>query len=178
MRRKTIVTLLIGLFFCFIFITGCSGGSSEPVTAPDANPEETIREQAGGPGRVLWGYYEGYADTETGTFGLTPMRAAGMHFNLVSILNTTGGIQAKVIWGESNPTMGNFTLKITLHHPYAGNPIYTGFDVRGIFITGAAHPIGSNIWVAGEGEPRLLNPDGWTRWWNPLPGPRFRHRRR
>jgi hypothetical protein len=166
-RNIFAAALLSGLFFCCALLIGCSGGTSEPVT-PDVNAEEPARRQLGSPGRVLWGYYEGFADTETGTFELTALRGVSTHFNLVSILNQTGGITTKVIWSEGNPTMGNFTLKITLHNPYAGSPIINGFDVRGIFITGAAHPIGSNLWVAGEGEPRLINPDGWTRWWNPL----------
>jgi len=159
--------LLTGLFFCMALLVGCSGNSAQPA-APSVGSDEPVREQSGGGGRTLWGYYAGSADTETGRFELLPLREANLHLNLVSTLNKTAGITTKVLMGESNPTQGRFTVRITLHHPYAGNPVYAGFDVRGIFITGAAHAIGPNLWVAGDGEPRLLNPDGWTRWWNPL----------
>ncbi len=93
---------------------------------------------------------------------------AETHLNLVSVLNSTAGVQAKIIWNQSTPSEGLFTVRVTIKHPYSGNPIYTGFDVRGILITGASQSIGLGLWTAGDNHPRLLNADGWTRWWNPL----------
>jgi hypothetical protein len=60
-------------------------------------------------------------------------------------------------------------VDITFIHPFAGLDQFTGFDVSGIVIGsgnigGFSDP---DILVAGEGETRLVNPDGLTRWWNP-----------
>ena len=149
-------------------LCGCSGRSIEPAMSPSDNaataPPIHVRE---GALRQVWGYYSGYADTETGRFELAPLRAVEMHVNLVSTLNSTDGVQAKVLWDESVPSQGLFEVKVTINHPYASDPKYAGFDVRGILITGASQVIGLGLWTAGDSHPRLLNPDGYTRWWNP-----------
>jgi formylglycine-generating enzyme required for sulfatase activity len=67
-------------------------------------------------------------------------------------------------------------FNLTLKHPFA-NLVYTGFDVRGVFITGGdkLFPEGGLIANLDDGippdHPRLLNPSGWTRMFNPTEFP-------
>jgi len=61
-------------------------------------------------------------------------------------------------------------VDIVLSHPLPGYPEYTGFDVRGIFITDGSLDglsIDNGLVFPKAEESRLLNADGYTRWWNP-----------
>jgi len=147
---------------------GCSGGSPDPVSPAEksfTNLQAASSDEAGG--RMLWGYFSGYANTETGEFKLEPMRSASTHFNLVSILNSSGGIIPEVIPEDSIFSDGIFSVRITLFNPLNYVPKFVGFDVRGILITASTKPVGFGLWTGGEDQPQLLNADGWTRWWNP-----------
>lgn len=160
-----IFRIILPVFFAG-FLLGCSS-VNEP-SAPETLPPGYLSAGDNVSQRMLWGYFSGYANPEEGIFELTPMRSADMHLNLVSILNNSAGVSAQVLWAESTPSEGLFTVRVTIKHPYPGNPNYAGFDVHGIFITGASVHLGQGLWIAGEDRPRLLNPDGYTRWWNPL----------
>jgi len=163
------LSFLIILIVLFAFLVGCSGASVDPLaTGTGAGTNEQLTRQGEGPGRSLWGFWSGYANTETGIYELTPMRTADAHLNMVPLLNQTAGVIMETIDAESNPAKGLITMRFTLKHPYATAPKYTGFDVRGILITGASKYIASGLKVAGTANPRLLNADGWTRWWNPV----------
>jgi hypothetical protein len=95
-----------------------------------------------------------------------PSRSTMLHVNVVDPLNKTHGIGVTVDQAQSKPAQGYFVLNISVAHPFPGMPKFTGFDVRGIVITTAqsqaeGHPL------PGSSDPELLNPDGYTRWWNP-----------
>jgi hypothetical protein len=74
-------------------------------------------------------------------------------------------------------------VDVTLIHPFPGMDQYTGFDVTGIMMSkgnlaGFQDPA---LVMSGPGDTRLLNADGYTRWWNPaefsVPGqPIFRYK--
>jgi hypothetical protein len=69
-------------------------------------------------------------------------------------------------------TEGRLDCTVTLKHPFPGLDMYDGFDVWGVFIhNGASHLIYDNLTYsggpsAGNDEAVLLNPDGYTRWFN------------
>ena len=90
-----------------------------------------------------------------------------MHVNVVPILEPPAGAKLKI----SNLVFNGLIcdVDVTLIHPYPGLSQYIGFDVAGIFMSkgtlaGFQDP---KLIMAGQGETRLLNPDGYTRWWNP-----------
>ncbi len=163
-RPIAVLLKLFSAILIFGIVAGCSGGTADTVSPSLANVEASVS-SAGG--RALWGYFSGYANPEEGIFEILPLRATDLHVNLVSTLNGTAGVVAQVLWGESNPGAGLLKVRVTLKHPYAYDPKYPGFDVRGILITGKSQQISSSLWTAGDSNPRLLNPDGFTRWWNP-----------
>ena len=65
------------------------------------------------------------------------------------------------------------SVDITLTHPYPGLLKYTGFDVRGIFISAADYtfPSSGRTIALGDTVPRMLNPDGFTSLFNPTEFP-------
>lgn len=124
------------------------------------------REAFGG-GRILCGYWDCAVNTQTLEVEATPLREADFHANMVSLMNSPGNIEFKYVSGA--PLKGQFTYDITLTHPYS-YPKFNGHDVRGIVIGSGPYLCGSKadpdlMWIAPGGF-RLLNADGWTRWWN------------
>jgi hypothetical protein len=84
----------------------------------------------------------------------------------VKFLNTSMGIGVQILPG-STPVSGYFKLNVSITHPFSGTPRFTGFDVRGIFLSSGELDADGLI-MQGPNDPRLLNADGWTRWWNPV----------
>jgi hypothetical protein len=69
---------------------------------------------------------------------------------------------------SSDIPSGLIAVDVSLFHPFPGLSQYAGFDVRGIFMSGGGldskhYP---NLSWASDDEARLLNADGWTRFWN------------
>ena len=64
---------------------------------------------------------------------------------------------------------GTIDVDVNLTHPFPGLDSYTGFDVRGIFITPGTISgyTDAGIIHADQSSTFLMNADGWTRWWNP-----------
>ncbi len=157
---KIYPTLLAATILLFMFAVGCSGNPASPVT-PAPDPSNTV--DAIESGHNCFGYFNLIFNTETGDVDVTQVRAAGMHLNVVNILNTTMGVIAVGVPSEHVPSQGIFTFDISLAHPFETKNNLTGFDVKGILIGPGWDDINglipSNTW--------LLNADGWTRWWNP-----------
>jgi hypothetical protein len=64
---------------------------------------------------------------------------------------------------------GYVVADISLTHPFPGLDKYTGFDVRGVCIgNGSIHGVKDpGIFCGGKDDLRLINADGFTRWFNP-----------
>lgn len=94
-----------------------------------------------------------------------------MHLNALRFLEPPPYIYLTL---ESVQFNGNLiSVDIGLRHPFLGLTRYTGFDVCGVLISNGAVS-GFNdpdLVMTGEGDTRLLNPDGLTRWWNPTEFP-------
>lgn len=144
-------------------IFGCSGN---PVT-PEQIAPETARGTGGQSNHRLLGYTEFSIDALTGEVELIPARLSEFHLNVTGILNNTMGIGVAGVPGEHDPPNGIFTFDITLTHPLSA-PQFCGFDVRGILITPGTLSVGALLFAdPAKGETRLMNADGYTRWWNP-----------
>ena len=162
-------------------LVGCAGSQTgDPVTTnPGGTDLTAAAEQNSTPealpvGNSLLGYYEVVIDLEAGTVEFVAMRTAEMHFNLVPVLE--GAIMNLGLASPPSIAGGVLSADIVLTHPFAGKLNLSGFDVKGILITeGSKTGFGDpDIKIAGPNETRLLNADGFTRWWNPaeflLPG--------
>ena len=152
-----------------IFLTSCSRDSS-PVEPPAMEPAHQLSNVSNS--HSLWGMYTFTCDPGKGTVEVIPLREAGMHLNALKFLEPPALVFLKI---EGQPQFnGNILdVDIGLTNPYLGWDQFTGFDVCGIVFThgsvsGFSDP---DIVMAGDGDTHLLNPDGYTRWWNPVEFP-------
>ncbi len=160
---KVIVVLLV----VSLFAMGCSHGATG-ISLPDpVSPAGEL------PGRThsTWGLWQGIIDPETETIDFIQLRGADFHLNALPFLEPPPLVNLTL---ESLQFNGNIIeTDIGLRHPFLGLTEFTGFDVCGIFITNGSVG-GYNdpaLRMAGEGDTRLLNPDGYARWWNPMEFP-------
>ena len=172
MRSRRFTWMLVLVILAILL--GCSGDNPlapSAVENQDGNPNPTVTAaddgaRNGSESRCLWGYWQWAIDPENQSIEIVPIRAVGMHINVLKFLES--GVPELVIQ-NLNITTDMVEVDVRLHHPFPGLKEYTGFDVRGIFITpgsvsgyddhGIRHPAKSKTY--------LLNTDGWTRWWNP-----------
>jgi hypothetical protein len=169
-RIYVYAAVLLSFMILMGLIGACSGGNGIPVAPDVTEPQEPgiMVDDTDRSGNSRWGYFSGHANIEERIFEIEPMRAAGMHLNLVPTADQLNLIDVNVRWNQSNLSQGEITVDITLNNPFSTQPRYPGFDVRGIFISGASKEVAGGLWTAGDAHPRLLNPDGYTRWWNPV----------
>jgi hypothetical protein len=116
----------------------------------------------------LLGLYSFICEPGAGTVDIIPLRHAGLHLNALSFLEPPPLVNVTI---EGKPQFsGNILdVDIGIRNPFLGQTLYTGFDVCGIIFTHGSQTGFSDpdIIMAGEGDTRLLNADGYTRWWNP-----------
>jgi len=167
---KAIRIFLTAALAIALAIPGCSHGTS-PLNPGEAVPVEALNATSGNP-HNLFGLYTFTCDPASGTVDIQPLRDAELHLNALHFLEPPPYVNVTL---ESKPKInGNILdIDIGLRHPFFGLDGSTAFDVCGILmtngsVTGFDDP---DLRMAGEGDTRLLNPDGYTRWWNPLEFP-------
>ena len=141
-------------------LLGCSSGGGD-ILQPEVKAEVNAASHHN------WGVWEFTACPEEGTLDAAQLRTGNMHLNALQFLEPPALVYLTL---DSVEFIGDvIECDIGLRHPFLGLDEFTGFDVSGILITngsvsGFEDP---NLVMAGDGDTRLLNPDGYTRWWNP-----------
>jgi hypothetical protein len=164
--------LVFPLFFALVMAVGmpACGRTPSPSTPVD-NPAAVQASEIAG-NRHLWGLWHVILDPSTATAEVVPMRTASVGVNVTQFMSPpispTNMISFDFDIGASDFASGLFVLDVTLKHPFPGLDKYRGFDVRGIFFSDAdsSLPGDGALTYAGESGSHLLNPDGYTRWWN------------
>jgi len=151
-----------------MFTFGCSKNADIP-SSPDV--ETTNEKSSSVESHFIWGMWQFIADPDKEALDIVQLRSGDVHLNALHFLEPPQLVYLTV---ESVKIKGNILdADIGLKHPFSGHTEFTGFDVCGIFITNGSitgfHD--PDLRVAGEGDTRLLNTDGYTRWWNPLEFP-------
>jgi len=164
--RKVSFCILIVAFLPVL--TSCTGGSAV-TTGADSVTHPT--EQVSTSSHQFWGLWQLVANPAAGTLDIIPLRAGNFHLNALTFLEPPPLVNLTLESLEFNGDI--IEAGIGLRHPFIGLTEFTGFDVCGIFITngsvtGFDDP---ELRMAGDGDTRLLNPDGYTRWWNPAEFP-------
>ena len=158
---------IIGVILCLIITSGCSGGGS-PISPVAPQEGRTVEANVS---HACWGLWQVAIDPDAQTLDATPLRTGNMHLNALPFLEPPAFVNLTL---ESLKFNGNIIdADIGLRHPFLGQHEFTGFDVTGIFIvsgsvSGFDDPA---LRMAGDGDTRLLNPDGYSRWWNPAEFP-------
>jgi outer membrane protein assembly factor BamB len=159
------------ILIILIFAIGCGSGKSEttsPITTGNNAPVSTIN-----PTHWNWGTFDVEIDRLTGGILVDLRRTAQFNANVTGFLQpplVKGHLLTVALNDTSDLLTGYVDCDITITHPFPDFPVYRGFDVRGILLTNGTYNIESynNLKMAGPDESRLLNTDGYTRWWNAL----------
>jgi hypothetical protein len=139
------------------------------MSPPVQNPQSIsgIQSSPDAPKHALLGLWTMVLDPLTNSLEPIPMRDAAFHLNALRFLEPPPPVNIFL----SNIQFDGEILDVDvqLNHPFPGFPKYSGFDVNGIVIghgsiSGFDDP---DILIGGEGNTRLINADGLSRWWNP-----------
>ncbi len=125
--------------------------------------------------RHLWGLWDVYFDRDTLTLDAVPLRSTQYSLNVTYYLHppwpNPDCIQFEIVDTPIAYDYIDIIVDVHLSHPFPGLMEYTGFDVRGIFIHNGYYTdnLNPNLKYSymSDGVTALMNPDGYTRWWNP-----------
>lgn len=163
-KRFFFSSILIAATFLLI---GCSGGGTNSIVQPE-HPVEIVAVSGS---HSTWGLWQFIADPDEGKLDVVQLREGNFHLNALVFLEPPPFTNLTL---ESLEFNGNIIeADIGLRHPFLGLDKFTGFDVCGVLISSGSVTgfTDTDLRMAGEGETRLLNPDGLTRWWNPAEFP-------
>ena len=165
--RTTYFILIAGLV---IFASACSGNADNPLV-PGSSLNHTPGTTLDSDNRGLWGYWDVSINTDTHAVEINPLRGVNFTANINSLLEgTPGNLIIEDMDLTNFGTEGIIECTITLKHPFTGLDQFHGFDVWGVFMHNgsAALEYDDLIYSDGTGnnEAMLLNPDGFTRWFN------------
>jgi hypothetical protein len=157
-----------------VILYGCSSGSPVlPDKQETLNTAPTVQEgqTSASAERVILGLYDITVRKSTGDFEIVPLREASWHLNIVQFLEPPILTGFDVDFGTLVLDLPNnhMIVDLIITHPLPGMDQYSIFDVRGIMMfPGTSIPYSDiNLVFSSGDEPRMMNPDGYTRWWNP-----------
>ena len=171
MRNRTHINILLVGLLTFS-LSACGGGGSDPLGINPSTPAAQS-DAVGTSNRVLWGMWHCFMEPGTGQIQVVPLRGAMFTANVNNLLEgQSGNLLIEDMDVTDFLTEGRLDCTITLSHPLPGLDQFNGFDVLGIFMhngngsldyDGLTYPADPET---GENVAVLLNPDGWTRWFN------------
>ena len=169
------LTILSTALFA-ILATGCASGKASPTTLP-TNPGDlqnaNLQDSAPRPNRLILGLWDINISADHQTVEVVPARSTEMHLNVVRLLEVTPCKTCLTIANVKIVEPNVLEADLTLTHPYPGLIKYTGFDLRGIFISQGnfTFPVSGRNVAYGTDVPMVLNADGYTPLFNPTEFP-------
>jgi len=155
---------------------GCADGHPTSPALPSDQHDTGLSSQAEvrqNSSRSLWGLWVVDISSDRAAVEIVPVRGPQMHVNVVRLLEVTPCADCLEIGNIKIVEPNVLEADVTLTHPYPGLLKYTGFDVRGIFISQANYtfPVSGRKIAWGTDVPILLNADGYTNLFNPTEFP-------
>jgi len=162
-QARTLVTAALLIFF----MSGCSGGGGVNPVSPDFTGDSGSDRNLNSKSHSLLGLYTFILKPDRSGFEIIPQREAMFHLNALRFLEPPPPFRISLSNFEINGQIVD--VDVQFHHPFEGLDQFTGFDVNGILISSGSYSgfEDPDIVVAVDGDVRLLNPDGLSRWWNP-----------
>ncbi len=166
-----------------LLLAACSNDTQRGPASPDVLPSWPMATRATSSHRTILGLWTIAINDDHSEAEVVPLRTAELHFNTVRLLEVTPCKTCLAVERIVSPGPELIDVDVTMRHPFPGMLKYTGFDVRGIFISKADYafpPSGRSI-AWGSDAVRLLNYDGYTHLFNPSefpedsPGPPALH---
>jgi hypothetical protein len=111
-------------------------------------------------------------DSASRTAEMIPLRGVQFTANVTQFMQppfSNKNLMSVAIDSSSDWPNGLIICDVSFTHPFPGLDQFTGFDVRGVCIgDGTQQGVAdANILYGGPDELRVLNADGYTRWFNP-----------
>ncbi len=165
--RAVINGFITVLLLTLLPLSGCtnSSGPVEPSLYPDLS-ESTSGQAVSN--RYLLSQYDLFFNEDRTSCELTPAREGTLHLNVLHFVEffAPGNVAVDDWYLHED---GTLTVAILFRHPFDIKE-YTLFDLRGIMMMPAAywwpeHVVNTPGMFVGQSA--LLNPDGFTRRWNP-----------
>jgi len=169
--RSNNFSFLIILAVALALTLGCSRVGHNDAVSPAPDSAVAADSANSRTSHYLWGFWQFTVDPAGQTIDIAPLRAADLHLNALHFLEPPPLLNLTV---EKLKINGNIIdADIGLRHPFTGMDQFTGFDVCGILITNGSITgfVDPDLRMTGMGDTRLLNPDGYSRWWNPAEFP-------
>ncbi|HEX9744981.1 MAG TPA: SBBP repeat-containing protein [bacterium] len=165
MSRFNAVTFFTIAFLFLISCSNSSGPISPDIDAPSITGTKTTLSSSGN--TVLWGLWDVHINFDTGSIEAVPMRGATFAANVVKFIDSPPSNLILSINGiDQQAEYIDVDVNVGLRHPFAGLDQYIGFDVAGIFMGNGSASGPDGLSVAGIDDQVLMNPDGFTRWFN------------
>jgi len=174
-----------GVMFTLLLVAGCQNGSNQGPITPDS-PGSVVTGLTGATGtqgqsaktnsHAAWGLWDIRIDPETLEVEIVPLRGLEWHANVVEFMqppHPISNLGIVVDEGASDVPNGLFAVDVTLRHPFPTLHQFRGFDVRGVFLADGSYSSEHDPAATfadpdpGANEARLLNADGYVRWFNP-----------
>jgi len=167
----------VAVLVLFVILLGCSSGLG--ITTPDTDHVPTILhpQSESGANRCILGLWDVVFERSTSQLTALPIRTADARFNVTNFLSWPPAgknfVTFKLLDFKETYSFTYIDILVTLNHPMEGQSgakYYTAFDVKGSILTKgpAVDNVNENLtYSLNEFEStRLLNPDGYARWWN------------
>lgn len=165
MRSWIFLVFLLG-----VLLLSCSNSSSPIVPKTVLSP--SLSERSGSTNRFVWGMWDILISDDRTSVEVAPLRGLDMHLNVVKLLEVAPCADCIKIGNITKVGPNEIDVDVTLRHPFPGLLKYTGFDVRGIFISQGNYQFQSGRTMAwGDTAPCLENYDGYTSLFNPTEFP-------
>ena len=173
---RYIIQLFVIVAIVLSLVPGCSGKGDSNPTVPGSDPviqQDEGQSVGSAVNRWVWGLWDVTIPADHSTVEVAPVRIAAMHLNVVRLIEVNPCHDCLRI-GNITPVAPNtIEVDVTLVHPFPGLDKYTGFDVRGIFISEGnfTFPSSGRMIALGDDVPTVLNADGYTSLFNPIEFP-------
>ena len=165
---KNITPVFLGVI-C-VFLIGCSGGSP---TNPDVQPMNDVTNRLEDvnlqSNSHLLGLWDVFVNPEEATVEIIPSRGLAFTANVTRFIDgPPSSLLFKDIVIDFQPEYVDLSVDFGFRHPFPGMDQFTIFDTLGVFLGNGSYtyPGPGNFAIAGESDQQLLNPDGYTRWFN------------
>lgn len=169
--------MLRPVFILILILTtiavGCSGSRSpvNPEHMPDPTQVESNDFSTYSPAThgYMLGMWDVYIDPGCNSVDIVPLRGLEVTVNVTKFVHgppTHLAFKDMVIDFQTDYV--DLSIDFGFQHPVTGLDQFTLFDVMGVFLGGGSDtfPGQGNLSIPGETDQRLLNPDGYTRWFN------------
>ncbi len=165
------LTINLVILFVVLLLAACSG--TGPVDPGIQGQNIVNTSNSGNRTRSIWGFWLVDVSADHQYVEATPLRTAGLHFNTVRFLEVAPCDSCLIIEHVIVSGPNELSVDVRLQHPFPGLLKFTGFDVRGIFISGSDYyfPVSGRYIARGNLLPRLNYAEGYTSLFNPTEFP-------